>query len=205
MTTCEERKKIFDAIPKRELSTPHVADAKLIESRLAMLDKLPKGMRVLELGVADGGFSIELWKRLTPAHLTLVDLWEGARYSPGYDKVGQIFSEQIANRTVSIYKSLSIDFLKGCPENCFDLIYIDTNHTYGTTIQELRESSRIISPDGFIAGHDYTGGNTINPMVYGVIQAVNQFCVENDYKFEYLTVEPAGWNSFCLRKIEIIR
>lgn len=201
MTTCEERKKIFDALPKMALSPQHVSGAKLIESRLAMLDKLPKGMRVLEVGVANGGFSVEIWKRISPVYMSLVDLWEGDRYSQGYNKVKEIFSKNIADGTVSLNISSSIDFLKNCSENSFDFIYIDTNHTYWTTIEELVESDRIISRDGFIAGHDYTVGNTINPMVYGVIQAVNQFCVENHYKFEYLTVEPAGWNSFCLKRI----
>ena len=201
MTTSEDRKRNWDSIPKIALLPIHFEGATLVESRLAMLDKLPKGMRTLEVGVAEGGFSVEIWKRLAPSHLALVDLWEGERYAPGHDKVEQKFSEQIANGTVSISKAFSVDFLKRNSENSFDFIYIDTDHTYGTTIKELRQADRVISPGGFIAGHDYTAGNTINPMVYGVIQAVSQFCVESNYKFKYLTVEPAGWNSFCLTKI----
>lgn len=198
MQTQEDRKKIWDTIPKIALSPKHLDGATLVESRLAMLDKLPKGMRALEIGVADGGFSVEIWKRLEPSHLTLVDPWEGDRYSSGYDKVNKEFSEQVHNRKVPIIKDFSVNFLNSCTDDGFDFIYIDTNHTYGTTIQELRQSARVISPNGFIAGHDYTVGNIVGPVVYGVIQAVSQFCVENNYRFKYLTVEPAGWNSFCL-------
>lgn len=201
MTTQEDRKKIWDAIPKIALSPKHLDGATLVESRLAMLDMLPKGMRTLEIGVAEGGFSAELWKRLAPSHLTLVDPWEGERYSPGYEKVKNNFTTQIGDGLVTITKGLSVDFLKGCAEDSFDFIYIDTNHTYGTTIQELRLADRVVSAGGFIAGHDYTVGNVVGPMVYGVIQAVSQFCVENNYRFKYLTMEPAGWNSFCLVKI----
>lgn len=201
MQTQEDRKKIWEAIPKIVLSPIHLDGATLVESRLSMLDKLPKGMRALEIGVAEGGFSAEIWKRLAPSHLTLVDPWEGDRYSPGYQMVNQRFAEQIKSGSVSPIKSLSVDYLKGCAGGSFDFIYIDTNHTYGTTIQELRLANCVVASGGFIAGHDYTVGNVVGPMVYGVIQAVNQFCVESNYRFKYLTVEPAGWNSFCLVKI----
>lgn len=78
--TQAERKKYLDAIPKVQLSSQHVQGAKLVESRLSMLDKLPKGMRVLEVGVASGGYSAEIWKRLSPSHMCLVDMWDGDRY-----------------------------------------------------------------------------------------------------------------------------
>lgn len=201
MTTQEDRKKIWDAIPKIALQPIHLEGAALVESRLVMLDKLPKGMRCVEIGVAEGGFSAEIWKRMSPSQLTLVDPWEGDRYSPGFEAVNKRFPEQLKSGTVQQIKSLSIDYLKVCQENSFDFIYIDTNHTYGTTIQELRLADQVVAPGGFIAGHDYTVGNVVGPMVYGVIQAVSQFCVEKKYRFKYLTVEPAGWNSFCLTKI----
>ncbi len=201
MTTQDDRKKIYDDIPKVALSPMHLDNAILVESRLSMLDKLPKGLRALEIGVAEGGFSAEMWKRLAPSHLTLVDPWEGERYSLGYEMVQKRFSEQIRNGYVKTVKSLSVNFLKNCEVCSFDFIYIDTNHTYGTTIQELRLADRVVAPCGFIAGHDYTMGNPVTPMVYGVIQAVSQFCVECNYRFKYLTVEPGGWNSFCLIKI----
>jgi predicted O-methyltransferase YrrM len=201
MTTQEDRKKIWDGIPKIALSSLHLDGATLVESRLVMLDKLPKGMRAVEIGVAEGGFSEEILKRLAPTHLTLVDPWEGDRYSPGYEMVNKRFAEQIKSGKVSTIKSLSVDYLEACADGSFDFIYIDTNHTYSTTIQELRLAGRVISPGGFIAGHDYTVGNVIPPVVYGVIQAVSQFCVESNYRFRWLTVEPAGWNSFCLTKI----
>jgi predicted O-methyltransferase YrrM len=201
MQTPEDRKKIWDAIPKIALQHTHLEGATLVESRLAMLDKLPKGMRCVEIGVAEGGFSAEIWKRLVPSELILVDPWEGERYSAGFEAVNKRFSEQIRTGTVRQVKSLSVDYLKACADRSFDFIYIDTNHTYGTTIQELRLADRVVAPGGFIAGHDYTVGNVVGPMVYGVVQAVSQFCVENKYRFKYLTVEPAGWNSFCLIKI----
>lgn len=197
----EERKNIYNSIPKLELSSIHLTGAELVESRCAMLEKLPKGLRVCEIGVAEGQFSAEIWSRLTPSQLTLVDLWEGERYSPGYELVNNIFNEQILNGSVIVCKSTSVDFLKTTKDYSFDFIYIDTDHTYETTIQELRLADRAISPGGFIAGHDYTMGNPVAPVVYGVIQAVNQFCVENNYRFKYLTAESGGWNSFCLVKI----
>jgi len=201
MQTQEDRKKIWEDTKKITLQPIHLEGATLVESRLAMLDKLPKGLRCVEIGVAEGGFSVEILKRLTPSELTLVDIWEGNRYSPCFELVNMRFVDQIKSGTIRIVKSLSIDYLKTCTDSGFDFIYIDSNHTYETTIQELKLADQVLAPGGFIAGHDYTVGNIVSPVIYGVIQAVNQFCVENNYRFKYLTVEPAGWNSFCLTKI----
>jgi hypothetical protein len=201
MQTQEHRMRIWDAIPKIALKPIHLIGSSLVESRLVMLDKLPKGMRCVEIGVAEGAFSAEMWKRLAPSVLTLVDPWEGNRYSHGFELVNKRFSGHIKDGSVCLIKSLSVDYLKGCATGSVDFIYIDTNHTYETTIQELRLAGRVMAPGGYIAGHDYTVGNVVSPMVYGVVQAVSQFCVENDYRIKYLTVEPEGWNSFCLTKI----
>jgi predicted O-methyltransferase YrrM len=201
MTDAKERKRVWDTTPKVALGSAHIEGSSLVESRLALLDRLPKGLRALELGVAEGGFSQEIWNRLAPSHLVLVDSWEGERYAVGHEKVSQKFASQIQRGLVKIHKAKSVDFLKSCEPGSFDFIYIDTDHSYGTTIKELRECARIIAPGGFICGHDYTAGNVVAPVVYGVIQAVSQFCVESNWKFKYLTVESAAWNSFCLAKI----
>lgn len=187
--------------PKINLRPENVDGSSVVESRLGMLDRLPKNLRCVELGVAEGGFSVEIFRRMNPSSLTLVDLWAGERYEPGCAKVNEMFSGEIAAGRVTVHRSRSVDFLRGCSSGQFDFIYIDTDHTFATTFAELCEASRIISEDGFICGHDYTVGNIVTPVVYGVIEAVSKFCVEYQWRIKYLTAEPAGWNSFCLVKI----
>lgn len=52
-----------------------------------------------------------------------------------------------------------------------------------------------------IAGHDYTIGNWVEGYRYGVIEAVHEFCVENDWRISYLTVDTTEGRSFAITRI----
>lgn len=202
MNTIDSRKKIIENIPLTYLTTKHLKGSTLLESRLALLERLPKGLRCLECGVAQGKFSHEILTRMKPSLLDLVDLWEGARYGSGFDVCKDRFKESIEAGVIQLHKSKSVDYLRSCRENSYDFIYIDTDHSFGTTYSELCLSARVLTKDGFLAGHDYTVGNILTPVVYGVIQEVSKFCVEYEFCIKYLTAEPGGWNSFCLTRIK---
>lgn len=197
----DSRVSIRERTPKVALKARHLEGGAILPSRLEMLDILPNSMKCLELGVANGGFSKEILDRMKPLKLDLVDLWGSKRYEDGLEYVHEIFSNYIEEGTVQTHRCKSIDFLKSNLVNKFDFIYIDTDHTFQTTYDELVLSSQLINEKGYIAGHDYCVGNIVTPVVYGVIEAVNKFCVECDFRILYITAEPAGWNSFCLTKI----
>ncbi|MEX0773138.1 MAG: class I SAM-dependent methyltransferase, partial [Balneolales bacterium] len=84
--------------------------------------------------------------------------------------------------------------------NYFDWIYIDTDHSYETTRDELRLYASKVKQGGIIAGHDYVKGNWITTYRYGVIEAVHEFCVNNDWELIYLTAEPIENQSFAIRR-----
>jgi len=58
-----------------------------------------------------------------------------------------------------------------------------------------------IKSGGIIAGHDYTIGNWVDGYRYGVIEAVNEFCVNDDWEMIFLTAETDQYRSFAIRKI----
>jgi len=58
-----------------------------------------------------------------------------------------------------------------------------------------------VKDGGIIAGHDYCQGNINDVLAYGVVQAVNQFCIKYDYEFIYLTHETHRFLSFAIKKI----
>lgn len=86
-------------------------------------------------------------------------------------------------------------------KTCIDWIYIDTDHSYETTRDELRLYASKVKDGGIIAGHDYVKGNWITTYRYGVIEAVHEFCVGNDWELIYLTAEPLESQSFAIRKV----
>lgn len=201
MNDIERRASIIKTIPEYYLSPQHVRNAKVVPDRNYMLSCLPKGMRAAELGVAEGNFSQKILELLSPKELNLVDLWIGERYGKYHDLVKEKMKDYLQDNTVIIHRMNSLDYLKCCESQSLDFIYIDTDHSYRVTYNELIQSERVISQDGFIAGHDFTAGNIVTPVIYGVQQAVNKFCVEKNFEIVFITVEPHGYNSFCLKRI----
>lgn len=80
-------------------------------------------------------------------------------------------------------------------------MYIDTDHSYSLTKNELELFSRKVKPGGLVAGHDFVGGNWNRLVRYGVIEAVYEFCVTQNWEIAYLTMEKGISPSFALRKI----
>jgi hypothetical protein len=183
------------------LQEQHVAAARLLPTREALLDELPKGGIVAEIGVAGGDFSSEILRRCLVERLHLIDSWMSDRYAHEFEGVQSRFAREICVGKVEVNRGLSEEVLAGFPDSYFDWVYVDSDHGYATTLAELSVCSRKVKPGGMITGHDFCVGNVRKRLPYGVIQAVNDFCIANDWGFTYLTVESHGHFSFCLQAL----
>jgi len=185
-----------------DLDDEHIKNARLLSNRKELLSKLPKNAKVAEIGVAEGDFSREILTICQPEKLHLIDCWDSARYHQGLKLlVEKKFDKEIQNNIVNIHFGLSTDVAGNFGDAYFDWIYIDTDHTYYTTLSELRLYSSKIKPEGIIAGHDYLMGNWEKYFKYGVIEAVHQFCKEEKWEILYLTMESSNAPSFAIRKL----
>ena len=86
-------------------------------------------------------------------------------------------------------------------DQSLDWVYIDTDHSYETTIRELCLYASKVKVGGIISGHDYTMGNFIKWYRYGVIEAVHQLCATFDWELIFITAETIENQSFAIRKI----
>lgn len=188
-------------MPQTRLDDQHTAACHVVPSRLHMLDRLPKDMVWAEVGVAFGDFSAEILARARPSRLLLVDAWEGERYGSGGAQVSARFAQAVSAGTIEIHVGYSTAVLPGLASASLDIVYIDTDHSYATTREELRLAARLVGAGGRIAGHDYCPGNVVAPVVYGVVQAVAEFCLQEGWGFEYLALAEDGHGSFCLRRL----
>ena len=102
---------------------------------------MPKGAVCAEVGVAFGDYSAEIIARTTPSKLYLVDAWGSAR--------------------VEIRRGFSTVVLAALPDDHLDWVYIDTNHSFETTMAELTLCDRKVKADGLVAGHDFCTGNLV--------------------------------------------
>ncbi|GMG81303.1 hypothetical protein LNKW23_05160 [Paralimibaculum aggregatum] len=190
------------AQPQVELGARHLASTVVLPDREAMLERLPKGGRVAEIGVAAGDFTAEILARTAPERLDLVDVWGSARYSGDLmESVARRFAGEIDAGRVRMHRGLSTEIGPGFADGCFDWVYIDTDHSYATTRDELALYAAKVKPGGILAGHDYTSGSWVSLLPYGVIAAVHEFCVAEDWELLYLTAEQRVPPSFAIRRI----
>jgi predicted O-methyltransferase YrrM len=101
---------------------------------------------VIEIG-SDRGVSTELFL-LTAARVVAVDPWQD-------ENSFQAFAERCAG-----YPHLEVIRDK-CPEALarfgaeFDLCYVDADHSYEAVQRDILACTRIVKPDGWLAGHDF--------------------------------------------------
>ena len=193
---------ISKKIPKFKIESKHVNGCELLATRIELLKRLPKQGIVAELGVDEGDFSNLIVEYCTPQKLHLVDTWSSLRYNADkFSNVTSKFKKEIENGAVEIHRKLSTEASIEFKDNYFDWIYIDTDHRYRTTLDELYVFSKKVKKGGFIAGHDYVMGNWTKFIKYGVVEAVAEFCVKENWGIKYLTADYTENQSFALQKI----
>lgn len=190
------------SMPYVTLEHRHLENLKALPDRKELLRRMPASSIAAEFGVAGGEFSGAILGTCEPKKLYLVDVWDTNQYRPFEEAVRTRFSKEISSGLIEIRKNLSLYAMADFPDDHFDWIYIDTNHSYETTARELLAAERIVKTGGRILGHDYCLGNIVKPAVFGVVQAVNEFCVNRDWFFEYITLESHGHLSYCLKRRE---
>ena len=198
----QQRQLRENQIPKVSLQPEHVENCELLLNRHQLLGKMKKKSVVAEIGVDEGKFSQLIHKKVKPAKFHLIDMWGTDRFHDGkFEAVKSYFEEEIEEGEVEIHKTMSTKAAQEFENGYFDWIYIDTDHSYETTRDELELYAPKMKSGGVMAGHDYRMGNWISMYRYGVIEAVHEFCVNHNWELIYLTAEPTESQSFAIRKI----
>ncbi len=198
----EHRLRAVKSIPQYKLEQRHCEGSRVLANRAALLEVLPANGVVAELGSDKGDFSDSILTISKPKLFHIVDIWGSSRY--GEDKarfVKNRFRSEIDSKNVKIHRKISTEATADFDDNYFDWIYIDTDHSYNTTIRELYLYANKVKFDGYIAGHDYTMGNWVKSYKYGVIEAIAEFCVKENWKIAYLTADHVEGNSFAIKRL----
>ena len=185
------------------LKPNNIKNLKVVLDKEKLLQHLPKKGIVAELGVDKGDFSEKITAYTAPKKLYLIDVWKTKRYNKNkMNFVKKRFENEIDLGRIVIKRGKSEKVLKKFDDNYFDWVYIDTTHSYLQTIKELKLCRLKVKENGIIAGHDYSKGNINRGLPYGVVLAVNEFCIKFDWEFIYLTHETHRNLSYAIRKIK---
>ncbi|MFX1478911.1 MAG: class I SAM-dependent methyltransferase [Promethearchaeota archaeon] len=190
----------INALQQINLNQKNIENLKVVLNREIMLEFLPKNGIAAEIGVDEGNFSKKIISLTNPKKLYLIDTWDS-----GINKMNFVknrFQNEINAGMVVIKRGFSERELEKVENGYFDWVYIDTTHSYNQTLKELELCRLKVKDNGIIAGHDYCQGNINKALPYGVVQAVNQFCMKYNWEFIFLTHETDRKLSFAIRRIK---
>ena len=179
------------------LDDKYLKNAKLVSSREKLLEYCEPDKVWAEVGVAEGYFSDKILKICKPRKLYMVE------YGDEYVKrLEQRFHAEIENGRVVILKGDSCDKLSELADDELDYVFLDATHDYEHPSRELMICKHKVKDQGMIMGHDYTRFSMWEASQYGVVEAVNEFCINNGYGFAYLSMDILHSNaSYALKKI----
>ena len=149
--------------------------------------------RVCELGVYKG----DNFQRMIvhqPEVAVAVDLWkdDGIRshndvnYTQAeLESQYKYFKKKVKGfPNVQIIRNYTIHAAKLYPDNYFDFVYIDADHSYEGSYTDIITWYAKVKPGKFLVGHDYR-------KKYGVFEAVNKFVADN--KLTLIFLSPSTW------------
>lgn len=178
------------------LSADRLANCRVVPQRDDILAMMPAGAICAEVGVLAGEFSQAILETCRPAELHLIDL----DLSTG--RVADRFREEIAAGRVTLHESDSADTLKSFPDGHFDFIYIDGDHSYAGVVRDIDAAHPKVRSGGYLLFNDYTFWSSAECMPYGVVQAVNEFCIAHDWEIVAFALNYLGYADVALRRLQ---
>ncbi len=145
---------------------------------------------ICEVGVQEGKH-FKLMIEHNPKIAVAVDPWFDngtvSRNGSGYSQTA--LDEQYASLKelakekpfIQVLRECSVDAALLYPDEYFDFVYIDGDHTYEAVLEDVSSWYPKVKKGGFLVGDDYINVTKIrNGLKFGVIKAVNEFAASNN-------------------------
>jgi hypothetical protein len=192
-----------------------LANTRLLPNREAILPLLPKHKVVAEVGVALGDYSDLLIRVCEPERFIAIDLFtlhqlpelwgrptrelfSGDTHGSYYRKR---FKSHIEQGKMTILEGDSVAALTTLDDESIDIVYVDAEHSYDAVKSELAVVKRKVKYDGSIILNDYIMNDVgFSDAPYGVIHAVNEFMIAENWEMTYLAFHSHMYCDVVLRK-----
>jgi SAM-dependent methyltransferase len=161
----------------------------VLQSRLAMLDRIQPGLIICEVGCETGGFALEIISRCCPKMLHSIDI-----------DVSKLSDRLSGLSNFTMHQGLSGAVLDSFPDEMFDLIYIDADHGYPAVCNDIEHALAKLKPGGLLAFNDFARIGRVGFGVFGVHQAVCEFAVRSGWPFVYFCLNAQALYDVVLRK-----
>jgi hypothetical protein len=199
-------------LPKHLVSGAHV-----LAGRDEIVAFLPKGMTVVEVGVALGNFSRYALDVCEPKSFIAIDLFRlhelpefwGRKPSDYFgslthgDWYRSMFAADIATGRMQVMEGDSAAMLHQIPDASIDIVYIDADHSYEAIRRDLAAVLPKIKSDGYIIIDDYTLVDQLHAtQPLGVMYATNEFMIEHHWAMQFLALQTNTYYQVVLRRAE---
>jgi hypothetical protein len=179
------------------LRTEHLSEnARLFATREDMLSSFDLGPapKLAEVGVALGNFSEFMIKKYNPSKFVAIDIFKMHEIDihwgvPKEQTLGGLkhldfYKNRFANYAhIMEYKAgESYDGIADTPNNFFDLIYLDADHSYSYIKKDAEVSALKLKQDGILVFNDYIMYDHCGGVEYGVVQVVNEMVVYDNWE-----------------------
>lgn len=184
----------FRDVAPPPLTERHLANSRILPDRESILSLMPQGGVCAEIGAQTGYFSKLIFNILQPEELHLFD-----RDFVQFD--AEYFEEFIRTEAVKLHAGTPSALLAEFPDNHFDFIYIDGDHSYHGVRADLLAAVDKIKETGYIACNDYTIYSPLEQIKYGVSRAVNEVCLDFGFEIVYMGLHYWGYHDVVLKLI----
>jgi hypothetical protein len=195
------------------IKTPTVEPSyKKYDTRINMIsDLVPEGAAICEMGVFKGDMAKFVDKLINPSLFVLIDFFTGITGSgdqdgnnfeyvdleQSYNQLRKYFEK---NPNIKILQNDTVSGLAQFPNESFDMIYIDADHSYEGCKRDLEASYKKLKKGGYLMGHDYemNMNKAKKSYFFGVKKAVDEFC--KNYSETICAKGYDGCVSYAIRK-----
>ena len=184
------------------LETKHLDNPRLFAHRNDLISSLRPGAGgvIAEIGVAHGDFSEYLLDfseylldELRPQEFVAFDLFNMEEWLPtrqsSIERLNnmthlEFYRQRFYGRGAQVKVEVGLSYLRlaAYKDRYFDLIYIDGDHSYDGVKKDLEIANAKLNDDGIMVLNDYKMFDHHYYVPYGVVQAVNEFIVTNNWK-----------------------
>jgi hypothetical protein len=174
--------------PSMAIPPALLADCRVCASRNELVAMLPRGGRVAEVGTYRGDFARHILAACDPAELHLIDL--------DFSLLDRALA---ADARVTMHQGLSQQVLAQFPDDHFDWIYVDGDHSYEGASGDARAAAAKVKAGGHLVFNDFAHADPYLG-AYGVHRAVVEFAVTRGWKFARWAYEPNGLYDVALQR-----
>ena len=182
---------VTSGTPSGPLPGSLLQGCRMCASRYELVSALPRGGAIAEIGTDKGEFAQHILATCDPGRLHLVDLDFSSLARP------------LAQDTrVQLHEGRSHEVLATFPDEHFDWIYIDADHSYEGVSRDANMAASKIRKGGYLVFNDFAH---MDPFLgaYGVHRAVVDFAASKGWQFAWFAYDPLALYDVALRRPDV--